>query len=154
MRKGIKTRKGIIFSTDAVLAVVISSLLIFFSFNVLGGFERVAVDDLQLARISADLLRGMEKAGVFYNLTTKDAEVGRQEIANFTNVVPFNFCIYSLELKQYPAGTVAARFARIRGCQCTKRIVSMKRTYVYYNATSGNLDKYVVQLKSCYAERS
>ena len=147
-------KRGVIFSTDAILAVVISALLLFFTFNVVDSAQRTALDEVLLSRTSADMLRCMEKAGLFYNATTKDAEVAKNEITNFTGVLPYNLCIYSLQFKDYPSGNVTARFARIRGCQCTARIATSKRDYVYYVASTRSFKKYVAQLDTCYAERS
>jgi len=146
-------KRGLIFSTDAVLAVVISVLFSYFSFSVMMNLERNAVDDLQLARVSADCLRAMEKAGLFQNATVKDAEDAKQEITNFTAGLPYNLCIYEIEFKKHPFGNVTARISRIRGCQCTTRIATTKRTYVAYNATTATLEKYVVRQDSCYSER-
>lgn len=145
--------KGVIFSTDAVLAAAISTMLVFFIFATIDSVQRAAADELSLSRASHDLLRSMEKSGALYNVTTKDAEIAKMEMTNFTGALPYSFCIYNLQFRNYPSGNVTARLARIRGCQCTERIVVTKRDYVYYNSTAASFDRFVVQLETCYAER-
>jgi len=134
--------KGIIFTSDALLAILISTILLIATAQALASQPTSNLAPLGLQRLQADALAGMDKEGV---LATALADGDTAEIRSFLGIMPANLCLTTTVRNQ--AGTLM--LADQPACQCTGAKTTAQRAFLRITST-GVLEPYIASMEGCF----
>ncbi len=141
-----KGARGVVFSIDAVFALLLGMFLLLYAFSAISKIVPEADASLQLSRQSADFLLSLEKTGALSRLSVA-------EVQNLTSLAPANLCLSELKAKKYPLGTAVFSASPLGDCACAERIVSTKRSFVIVNSSDSTQSNFIAELKSCLRQR-
>ncbi|MFH1443005.1 MAG: hypothetical protein ABIG96_03135 [Candidatus Micrarchaeota archaeon] len=130
-------RKAIFFSIDAVLALLISSVLLAATLQSLSQMESLKPSDPTLA-ISRDALATMEKSGILQDAVKAGSSA---RIRNFLEFMPENVCYRVSIFAQNSQEPVMAE----ENCACDE-ITSVARSFI---AEGAEAEIYVAEMRSC-----
>ncbi len=131
-------KKGIFFSLDAILALLIAFSLAAAILNALSALPAFSNSNSNL-RISEDALSSMEKSGVFEKALRDSSAVPIQE---FVRSLPNNIC-YRIAISKPPA---ANAIIAEENCKCNTFSV----TYRSFLVADASAEEYTVQMRTCY----
>ncbi len=132
--------RGILFSTDAVLALLVSMLFIGYIFHSLSIIESAKPEIQNLQKISQDFLQILENDGSLKNSLETNTE---SAIAADARILPANICF---ELSLYSKDSQNPKFSS-SNCGC-KDFVLSRRSFIASNGTA--LAEHFAELKTCY----
>lgn len=135
-------RNAFIFTTDALLAVVLSSFLLIAIFSTLGRLGPSKGSERALSALLGDVLVVAEKADI---LPYEVAGNRTQEMRTLLNALPANVCA---EVRVYERGALLLQASRI-GCYCTGDITAARRSFIAHNAW-GTQAEYIAVISGCY----
>jgi len=135
--------RAFIFTLDAILALVLCSILFLFTYSLLTKFQYSGVRETILVDISSDVLTSLEKNktlqnSVYYSRTS--------DIRNILNDLSSTVCsgitIYSSQNRPL---LVASR----SDCNCTGSRSVVVRSFIIPE-NNGTLSKYMAKMEACY----
>lgn len=135
--------KAFIFTLDAILAVVLCSILFFTTYSLLAKFQYSVVRETTLGDVCSDVLTSLEKNhtlqdSIYYSRTSEIRDV----LNNLSSNICSNLIIYSSENKPL---LVAARV----DCNCTGSRSLVVRSFVIPES-NGTLSEYMAKMEACY----
>lgn len=134
--------KGIILTLDAILAIIVSTIMFFYIFTTLFQINYSAKRDLLLTKIGQDILTSLEKNGTLQLETTNNRTVELREILNS---LPPNICS-TIEIYN-PQNQIVLIFEKA-GCNCTTDYSTNVRSFVL--VSSGVMNSYFAKSRVCY----
>lgn len=134
--------KGIILTLDAILAIVVITLLFLYIFSTLYQINYSTTRDLQLTKIGQDMLTSLEKNGT---LQFEVANNRTLELRRILDSLPANICS-AIEI--YNSQSQITLIAEKAGCNCTTDYSITIRSFIL--AGSETMDEYFAMGKVCY----
>jgi len=135
--------KAFIFTLDAILAIIVCSILFVLTYHVLTKFQYSVVRTTELDDVCSDVLASLEKNhtlqnSIYYSRTSDIREV----LNNLSSTVCSGIVIYS---SQNAPLLVAQR----ADCNCTGSRSLVVRSFVIPNS-NGTLSEYLAKMEACY----
>ncbi|MEM3556123.1 MAG: hypothetical protein QXF56_05375 [Candidatus Micrarchaeia archaeon] len=135
--------KAFIFTLDAILALILCSLLFLLTYSLLVKFQYAGVRETALRDISSDILTSFEKNGTLQNSVRYSRT---SEIQDVLNNISATICpmitVYS------PMNTPILTTMRA-DCNCTGSRSVVVRSFVLPES-NGTLSKYIAKMETCY----
>lgn len=128
-------RKGILFTLDALLALLISGLFIFLTYQLLIP-RSTASSSLELSRLASDVAVTLDETGTLAAAVNSSSTAG---IYNFLQVVPLSYCVRV----RIPGVSPVTN----QNCQCSGDIAVATRSVVL---VSSSLTTRVASVEACY----
>ena len=135
--------KAFIFTLDAILAVILCSILFLSTYSLLTKLQYSVVRETTLVDVCSDVLTSLEKNhtlqnSVYYSRTSDIRDI----LNNLSSTVCSNLMIYSSE------NTPLLVIART-DCNCTVTRSLLVRSFVVPES-NGTLSKYMAKMEACY----
>ncbi len=135
--------KAFIFTLDAILAIIVCSILFVLTYHVLTKFQYSVVRNTELDDVCSDVLASLEKNhtlqnSIYYSRTSDIREV----LNNLSSTVCSGIVIYS---SQNAPLLVTQR----ADCNCTGSRSLVVRSFVIPNS-NGTLSEYMAKMEACY----
>ncbi|NYZ79112.1 hypothetical protein H0N99_03100 [Candidatus Micrarchaeota archaeon] len=135
--------KAFIFTLDAILAIIVCSILFVLTYHVLTKFQYSVVRTTELDDVCSDVLASLEKNhtlqnSIYYSRTSDIREV----LNNLSSTVCSGIVIYS---SQNAPLLVTQR----ADCNCTGSRSLVVRSFVIPNS-NGTLSEYLAKMEACY----
>lgn len=135
--------KAFIFTLDAILAIIICSILFFYTYSILASLQYSAASEVTLFSISSDVLTSLEKShalqnSVYYSRTSDIHAV----LGNLSSTVCSNIVIYS-------SSNQPLLIAKRSDCNCTTSRSLLVRSFVIPQS-NGTLSEYLAEIETCY----
>ena len=135
--------KAFIFTLDAILAVILCSILFLFTYSLLAKVQYSVVRETTLVDVCSDVLTSLEKNhtlqnSVYYSRTSDIRDI----LNNLSSTVCSNLMIYSSE------NTPLLVIART-DCNCTGSRSLLVRSFVVPES-NGTLSEYMAKMEVCY----
>ena len=135
--------RAFIFTLDAILAIILCSILFFFTYSLLARIQYSVVRETILTDICSDVLTSLEKNhtlqnSVYYSRTSDMRSI----LSNLSSTVCSNIIIYSSDNKPLLTTTRT-------DCNCTASRSVLVRSFVVPQ-TNGTLSEYMAKMEACY----
>lgn len=135
--------KAFIFTLDAILAMLLCSILFLFTYSLLSNLQYSVVRETTLVDVCSDVLTSLEKNhtlrdSIYYSRTSDIRDI----LNNLSSTVCSNLVIYSSDNKPL---LMAAR----TDCNCTGSRSLLVRSFVTPE-DNGTLSKYMAKMEACY----
>jgi len=135
--------RAFIFTLDAILAVILCSILFFSTYYLLAKFQYSVVRETALINICSDVLTSLEK-----NRTLQNSIIYSRtsDIRNVLNNLPSNTCS---DLVIYSYNNKPLLITAKTGCNCTASRSLVVRSFVIPES-NGTLSTYMAKMGACY----
>ncbi|MEK6954028.1 MAG: hypothetical protein AABX01_03405 [Candidatus Micrarchaeota archaeon] len=130
--------RGIFFSIDAILALLIAFSLSAFILNAIAGLPDPSLSSSQPEKLADDALISMDKSGVLKNALESKSAIPLKE---FARVFPSNIC-YRVEISGENEGVIIAD----ENCACKTYSIS-RRNFIISGSTTSI---YLAEMRVCY----
>lgn len=134
--------KAFIFTLDALLSILICSILFFSAYSILLKYQYYTVRQTSLFDTCADVLTSMEKdhtlSNSIYYSRTSDI---RAILSNVSSNICSNLVIYS-------SGNAPLLVVQRADCQCNASHTTLVRSFVIPNS-NGTLSEYLAKMEAC-----
>ncbi len=134
--------KGIILTLDAILAIIVSTVIFLYIFLTLNKTNYSATRDLLLNKIGQDVLTSLEKNGT---LQFEVANNRTTELRGILNSLPANICL-SIEI--YNSQNQVVLIVEKAGCNCMTDYSINVRSFVLISSDA--MDEYFAKSRVCY----
>lgn len=135
--------KAFIFTLDAILAIIICSILFSYTYLILASLQYSTVGDVTLLSVSSDVLTSLEKShtlqnSVYYSRTS--------DIRNVLNNLSSTVCS---DIVVYSSDNTPLLMAKRSDCNCTTSRSLLVRSFVMPQ-NNGTLSEYLAKMEACY----
>jgi hypothetical protein len=135
--------KAFIFTLDAILTIILCSVLFLFTYSILSKFQYSVVRETALVDICSDVLTSLEKNhtlqnSVYYSRTSDIRDV----LGNISSNICSNIKIYS-------SNNQPLLIAQRTDCNCTGSSSLIVRSFVVPQS-NGTLSEYMAKIEGCY----
>ena len=135
--------RAFIFTLDAILAMLLCSILFLFIYSVLSKLQYSMTRETTLVDVCSDVLTSLEKNhtlqdSIYYSRTSDIRSI----LNDLSSTVCSNLVVYSSDNKPL---LIAAR----SDCNCTGSRSLMVRSFVIPE-DNGTLSKYMAKMEACY----
>ena len=134
--------KAFIFTLDAILSVVLCTILFFSAYSILSKFQYSTARQTSLYDTCADVLTSLEKShalrdSIYYSRTS--------DIRDILTNISSNICS---DLVVYSSDNTPLLLVQRADCQCTESQTSLVRSFVIPNS-NGTLSEYIAKMEAC-----
>ncbi len=135
--------KAFIFTLDAILAIIVCSILFVLTYYILTKFQYSVVRNTELDDVSSDVLASLEKNHTLQNSIyySRTSDI-RQVLNNLSSTVCSSMVIYSSQ-------NAPLLMAQRTDCNCTGSRSLIVRSFVIPNS-NGTLSEYMAKMEACY----
>lgn len=135
--------KAFIFTLDAILAIILCSILFLFTYSLLTNFQYSVVRDTALTDVCSDVLTSLEKSNtlqnaVYYSRTS--------DISNILTNLSTNICS---TVTIYSSSNQPLLVAKRTDCNCTVSRSLVVRSFVLPQS-NGTMSEYMAKMEACY----
>ena len=135
--------KAFIFTLDAIIAIVLCTILFSFAYSILSNFQYSTVRETSLFDTCADVLTSLEKNNTLQNAVyySRNSEI-RAILTNMSSNICSDLVIYSSDNQPL-------LIAQRADCNCTGSRSLLVRSFVIPN-DNGTLSVYFAKMEACY----
>ncbi|NYZ78589.1 hypothetical protein H0N99_00400 [Candidatus Micrarchaeota archaeon] len=135
--------RAFIFTLDAILAIILCTILFFSAYSILSQFQYSTVRDTALFDVSADVLTSLEKNNTLRNAIyySRNSDISAI-LSNSSSNVCSDLVIYSSDNKPL-------LIAQRADCKCTGSRSLLVRSFIIPNS-NGTLSAYFAKMEACY----
>ena len=135
--------KAFIFTLDAILAIILCSIIFLFTYSLLTKFQDSVVRETALTDACSDVLTSLEKNGtlrnsVYYSRTSDIRDV----LSNMSSNICSSITIYS-------SSNQPLLLAKRPDCSCTGDRSLIVRSFVIPQS-NGTISEYMAKMEGCY----
>jgi hypothetical protein len=135
--------KAFIFTLDAILAIVLCTIMLLFTFSLLTKFQYSVVRDTALSDACSDVLTSLEKNhtlknAIYYSRTS--------DMSNVLSNISSNICS---TITIYSSNNQPLLVAKRADCSCTGSRSLIVRSFVVPQS-NGTLSEYMAKMEGCY----
>lgn len=133
--------RGIVLTLDAILAIVVSTILFFYIFSILYQINYSATRDILLTKVGQDVLTSLEKNGTLQYEVTNNRTL---ELRGILNYLPASICP---NIEIYNSQNQVIMIVGKAGCNCTTDYSTNIRSFVI--VTGGTMSEYFARSTMC-----
>jgi hypothetical protein len=135
--------KAFIFTLDAILAIILCSIIFLFTYSLLTKFQYSVVRETALTDACSDVLTSLEKNGtlrnsVYYSRTSDIRDV----LSNMSSNICSSITVYS-------SSNQPLLIARRSDCNCAGDRSLIMRSFVIPQ-NNGTMSEYIAEMEGCY----